>query len=58
MMTPPYDETKETAVTVRFPKELHLQIKALAEKERRSFNGQVIVLLEAALLARPAPAPR
>ncbi len=49
----PLDETKETAVTVRFPKELHLAIKAIAEKERRSFNAQVIVLLEAALAARP-----
>ena len=49
----PLDETKETPITVRFPKELHLAIKALAETERRSFNAQVIVLLEAALAARP-----
>jgi len=52
LMTPPFDESKETAVTVRFPKELHQAIKALAEQERRSFNSQVIVLLEAALAAR------
>lgn len=50
----PMDETKETAVTVRFPKELHLAIKALADRERRSFNAQVIVLLEAALASRPS----
>ena len=50
------DETKETAVTVRFPKELHLEVKALAERERRSFNAQVIVLLETSLkAARPTP---
>lgn len=49
---PPLDPEKETPVTVRFPKELHVTLKALAEKERRSFNSQVIVLLEEALAAR------
>ena len=36
----------EKAVTIRFPLDLAETIKAMADKERRSFNNQVIVMLE------------
>ena len=36
----------EKAVTIRFPVDLAEKIKAIADKERRSFNNQVIVMLE------------
>jgi len=36
----------EKAVTIRFPLDLAEKIKAIADKERRSFNNQVIVMLE------------
>ena len=36
----------EKAVTIRFPLDLAEEIKAIADKERRSFNNQVIVMLE------------
>ena len=37
--------------TVRIPPELHALIKTSAENERRSLNSQIIVLLEAGLVA-------
>jgi hypothetical protein len=39
-------KTTEKAVTIRFPLDLAEKIKAIADKERRSFNNQVIVMLE------------
>ena len=38
--------SNEKAISIRFPAELVDRIKALAEKERRSFNSQVLVMLE------------
>ena len=39
----------EVRTNLRLPEELYDQIKHLAEQERRSINGQMIVLLEAAV---------
>ena len=38
----------EQPVTIRFPTELHGRIKALAERDMRSFNSEVIWLLDRA----------
>jgi hypothetical protein len=37
---------------LRLPPELHAAVKALAEKELRSFNAQIQVLLREAIEAR------
>jgi hypothetical protein len=37
--------------TVRLPDQLHEQVAHLARVERRSFNGQVTVLVEGGLVA-------
>jgi predicted transcriptional regulator len=39
----------DTRTTVKLPTSLHEQVKQLAERERRTFNGQLIVLVERAL---------
>jgi hypothetical protein len=36
----------EVSITVRFPEDLHAQLKRIAEEERRSFNAQIIKMLE------------
>jgi predicted HicB family RNase H-like nuclease len=44
------DEIKN--VSVRFPVDLHVRIVATAEQDRRSFNSEVLTLIEEALDAR------
>lgn len=39
----------DTRTTITLPASLHEQVKRLAERERRTFNGQVIWLVERAL---------
>jgi hypothetical protein len=41
--------SKLVPLMVRLPEELHAQIKTLAEREYRSLNAQIIVLLRRAL---------
>lgn len=41
------------SVTIRFPEELVEKVKALAVSERRSFNSQLVVLVESALSEPP-----
>ena len=36
-------------VTVRMPDDLHAQLVALAEREKRSLNGQILSVLEKAV---------
>jgi hypothetical protein len=38
----------DVPVTIRFPIELHARIKALAEEDMRSFNAEVVWLLDRA----------
>ena len=40
-----------SAATVRLPEPLHDQVAHLARVERRSFNGQMTVLVEGGLVA-------
>ena len=40
------------AVTIRFPGELHHELRDAATNDRRSFNGEVVTLLEEALKER------
>ena len=39
-------------INIRFPDDVHGAIKAAAERDRRSFNAEVIALAEEALSAR------
>ena len=41
-------------VALRLPASLHGQLKALAERERRSLHAEILVLLDEALAARTA----
>lgn len=55
-MSPRKKSTKETvALYVRLPESLHAWIRDLAERERRSLNSQVVVLLQAAKDAQQPP---
>lgn len=47
---------EEKRITVRLPLELHERLAALAKRDRRSVNGEIVHLLEAALADRPADA--
>lgn len=38
----------EAKVTVRIPRGLLARVRALAEEDRRSLNGEILILLEAA----------
>ena len=40
------DNIEEVAVTIRFPHRLHRRVKSLSKNERRSFNSQVLIMLE------------
>lgn len=42
----------EISLTIRLPARLHARIAALAEKERRSRNAQIVLLLEEAMRIR------
>lgn len=42
--------------SIRFPADLSRRIDALAEAERRTFSGEVLLLVESALDARAAVA--
>lgn len=44
-------DAKTTVVTVRFPAEVYEQVKASAEKNRRSISAQIIVMAEEQLRA-------
>ncbi|HLF76201.1 MAG TPA: hypothetical protein VJB57_01810 [Dehalococcoidia bacterium] len=44
-------------VSVRIPKDLYLEIKALAKAEYRPLQSQLVLLLRAALKARTAIPP-
>ncbi|MCC5037143.1 Arc family DNA-binding protein [Streptomyces sp. WAC 00631] len=46
------DEDKRS--TVRLPLELHERLAQLAKRDRRSVNGEIVHLLEAALAGHPA----
>ena len=53
-MTSPTERTgdptpKAVAYTVRFPQDLFYNLKELAQSEKRSFNSEVIYLLEVAV---------
>lgn len=45
-------------ISVRFPAAILDRIRLEAESERRSINSQIVVLIEAALSEREAPAQR
>ena len=45
MSQPPLDKT----VTIRMPADVHEAMSKLAERERRSLNGQIVYVLELAL---------
>lgn len=47
------DNNEEVAVTIRFPRSLHGKVKALSRNERRSFNSQVLIMLETCLSIQP-----
>ena len=47
----PYNGVMEK-LTVRLPKELRERIRKVAEKNRRSLNAEILVLLEEALKRR------
>jgi predicted transcriptional regulator len=40
--------------TIKLPDDLHERVKQLAERERRTFNGQIVWLVEHALDAEEA----
>ena len=42
----------EIPLTIRLPARLHAQVAALAERERRSRNAQIVLLLEEAIRKR------
>ncbi|MEU9139185.1 Arc family DNA-binding protein [Streptomyces sp. NPDC048404] len=44
---------EEKRITVRLPHELHDRLAALAKRDRRSVNGEIVHLLEAALSSHP-----
>ena len=39
-------------INIRFPDDLHQLVKEAAAEERRSFNSEVLTLIEAALRSR------
>lgn len=41
-------------VNIRFPDELHARIKEAAAQDRRSFNSEVLALIEASLPETPS----
>lgn len=43
---------KEAKTNLRLPEELYAKIRALAERERRSINQQMVVMLEEAVETR------
>ncbi|WP_078627634.1 Arc family DNA-binding protein [Streptomyces synnematoformans] len=45
---------EEKRITVRLPLELHERLAALAKRDRRSVNSEIVHLLEVALTGRPA----
>ncbi|MFF0593328.1 Arc family DNA-binding protein [Streptomyces antibioticus] len=45
---------EEKRITVRLPLELHERLAALAKRDRRSVNGEIVHLLEVALADQPA----
>ncbi|MEU6243083.1 Arc family DNA-binding protein [Streptomyces sp. NPDC047024] len=47
---------EEKRITVRLPLELHERLTALAKRDRRSVNGEIVHLLEVALADHPADA--
>ena len=47
----------EAKVWVRMPKEIHVMVSAQAERERRSVNSQILVLLERVLASEIKPEP-
>lgn len=47
---------KQTPLMVRLPEDLHAWVKELAEKEHRSLNSQIIVLLQQAKDQQSPPA--
>lgn len=49
---------KQTPLMVRLPEDLHAWVKELAEKEHRSLNSQIIVLLQQAKDQQSQPVER
>lgn len=47
----------EVKTQLRLPPELHAVIKTLAEKDRRSLNAEIVVLLEQAIATRQPADP-
>lgn len=43
---------------IRFPDELHARVARAADSDRRSFNAEVLWLLEQALAAKATPLPQ
>lgn len=49
------EKKADEAVTIRFPLEVYAELKALAAREERSFNRQVILALREWLQQRATP---
>lgn len=45
------------SINLRLPAELHVALKALAVKDHRSLNSEIVALLEAAVRDRDADSP-
>ncbi|MFE1289192.1 Arc family DNA-binding protein [Streptomyces sp. NPDC058751] len=48
---------EEKRITVRLPSKLHDRLAALAKRDRRSVNGEIVHLLEVALTRQPEDSP-
>jgi len=48
-MSPSEESDSEVRVTLRMPAALHQQAKAAADRERRSLNNMLVVLIERGL---------
>lgn len=55
MATEHQDDYTRTAL--RLPRDLHKAVHEAARQQDRSFNGQIVALLRAALLPEQAPRP-
>jgi predicted HicB family RNase H-like nuclease len=48
-MSPNEEPDSEVRVTLRMPGPLHQRVKALADRDRRSLNNMLVVLIERGL---------
>ena len=48
-MSPNEEPDSEVRVTLRMPGTLHQRVKALADRDRRSLNNMLVVLIEQGL---------